>query len=282
MSKRSLFVGVLSLLTLPLQLFATILPFKSFDDLVKESDGIVAARVANLESQYSPNKEIYTFITFDQVEALSGNFHGQSLSLRFKGGRVGNDILDVEGSPNLQVNDRVVLFIQGNGKYMVPVVGWTQGVFRIMQDSKTGQQVIRDHEGNSVQGIRAGLVLKEQKFQPESQIVGPLQIVRSEVARNSGNAGVADNGSTSAAVAAPQGPEKAAMTAQAFLDIVRRAGSKKARVAELRSVAVGDFSMPDDSKDLSVEPGKPAGQGARDGTPVLPKKTPRSHSKDQR
>jgi hypothetical protein len=242
----------------------------------------VAARVASLESKYSPNKEIYTFITFDQVEAMSGNFHGQSLSLRFKGGRVGNDILDVEGSPNLQVNDRVVLFIQGNGKYMVPVVGWTQGVFRIVQDSKTGHQVIRDHEGNSVQGIRGGQVLREQKFQPESEIVGPLQTARSEAARNSANAGVADDSSTSAAVAAPQGPEKAAMTAQAFFDIVRRAGSKKTRVAELRSVAVGDFSMPDDSKDLAVEPGKSAGQGAQGETPVLPKKAPRSQSKDQR
>ena len=114
-----------------LQSSATTLVYKSFNDLMKEADGVVSGHVASVDSQYNANREIYTFVTLDQLEVLSGTYQDSTLTIRLKGGKVENDISHVIGSPEFAEGDRVVLFVNGNGRYMVPLVGWTQGVFRI-------------------------------------------------------------------------------------------------------------------------------------------------------
>lgn len=267
--------GALLILAASIQLGGTTLPFKTFDDLVAESDGIVAGRVAGIESHYSPDREIYTFVTFDQLDVLGGSYQGSALTLRLSGGQVGNDILRVVGSPRFELNERVVLFVHGNGRYMAPLVGWTQGVFRIVRDPATGREVVHDHEGNRLIRVQAGQVIKEEVVQPEADIAGRTQGLGRAGARSQGGAGSSENG----APAAPAAEQSAltgapAMTSQAFLSAIRRSASLKAAQTQLNSVSLMDFSVPSNNADAAAGPRPAPSQVPASEAPVPPGRSP--------
>ena len=133
-----------------LQVYATVLPYYDLHQLIAEADGIVMGTVRSIESAYDPHREIYTFVTLDQLNVIHGGYDQAALVLRLKGGEVDNDVLEVDGSPHFALNEQVILFLQGNGSMIVPLVGWTQGVFRVIEDVVTGRQVVSDQDRKSV------------------------------------------------------------------------------------------------------------------------------------
>lgn len=285
-SRRVLAGGLMLLgLLTSIQAFATTIVYKNFDDLVKEADGIVSGRVASIQSQYNADHEIYTFVTFDQLDVLGGSFQGPSLTLRFKGGQVDNNISQIVGSPEFSLNEQVVLFVQGNGQSMVPVVGWTQGVFRVAQDS-SGQQVIHDHEGNRVLGIRASQVMTDMNAQPVAHIVGQQhRNFVSTMSENKGSEGTADNNaqalpSTTARAAALKAMPT--MTSQSFVSTVKNSAAAKTFQRPMTSVGVGDFSLPANSHtDAAMGAPTPAVQVPNSQSPAEPTRKAMPQVQDQ-
>lgn len=268
-----LIAPALALLAASAQLFATTLPYKGFNDLIAEADGIVVGTVSGIESHRSPNNDIYTFVTLNQLDVLAGSYFNSAITLRLKGGKIDNEVLDVAGSPNFAVNDRVVLFIHGNGKYMVPLVGWTQGMFRIVRD-QNGQQIVTDHEGNRVIAIRGTQVVKDQRIQPEANIIGgPL-------GQRNANAGNPDHGTTGP-VAEQRPSSEPSLASNAFVDAVRKAAAGRAGRGRLNSVAARDFSGISNRAESLAGTAAPAGADARPQAPVLPKRSPTPEVKDQ-
>jgi hypothetical protein len=137
---------------------ATTVPYKSLDALVGESEGIVVGTVRQVQSNYDSRQEINTFVTFDNLKVLGGSYSASGITLRLKGGRVGDEVLVVEGSPQFKEGERVLMFIQGNGREIVPLVGWTQGLFRFVSDPTTGEMMIADSLGRSVVGVEGNHV----------------------------------------------------------------------------------------------------------------------------
>jgi hypothetical protein len=287
--KLHLLSGALCLLLASLPLTATTVPYKSFDDLVKEADAVVSGRVAQVESKYSPEKEIFTFVTLDQLDTVAGSYTGSTLTLRFLGGQIGNDISHVVGSPTFNVDDRVVLFVQGNGRYMVPLVGWTQGVFRVQQDATTGQLAVRDNEGNRVAGVQNGRLVKDLVAQPEAHIVGEMKEQASQAAERRVGLGLADYGeSRIVAGAAPAplspglvAPQRPAISYERFKGAIAQAAVGRKAGGRLESVSLMDFRRPSPNADAAVGPNAPARQVVDQG-PALPKPTPITPQDDQR
>jgi hypothetical protein len=268
----------LSLTTLSLPSSATTLLYKSFNDLMKEADAVVAGHVVSVNSQYNTNKEIYTFVTLDGVEVLSGSYQDSTLTIRLKGGTVDKDISHVIGSPEFTEGEHVVLFISGNGKYMVPLVGWTQGVFRIGQDPATSLEVVKDADGNRVVGIQNGQVLRDPIAQPEATILRQTSGVAAAQSQYEGSAGASDSRqSGNAAGVAAQAQTSAfknapTLSANAFRALVRSSAALRESKGAVSSVRVMDFSVPNANADVSPE-GKPAVNAAgQAGAPVLPKR----------
>lgn len=274
------------------QAHATTIPYKNFNDLLRESDAVVSGRVSKVESKYSANKEdIFTFVTLDQVQTLSGSYSAPTVTLRFLGGQVGNDVLQVSGSPNFAANQQVIVFVQGNGRSMVPVVGWSQGVFRVGRDSATGQQVVRDNEGNRVGGVQNGMLIKETTNQPEAQIIGPQGVELGTTKSGELNAGSADFLAPAAplergaAVAAPDRPVaiQSAMTVTAFVSAIKSAPVSRAAAAVLRSVEPNDADTLSDNSDGSVGGRTAAVSSGQPQAPALPTPAPaESPAQDQR
>ncbi len=280
MSRSKLFSAALSLLALTLQLSATTIVHKSFDELVKESDGIVSGRVAAVESQYSPSKEIYTFVTLDRVEVLAGSYQSSTLTIRLKGGQVGNNISQIVGSPEFNVDDQVVLFIEGNGRYMVPLVGWTQGMFRLVQDPASGLQVVHDHEGNRVLGVKAGQVVKEELVKPAADIVGQAKAFGVTGTRNEASAGTSDAtpavNLAQAQIATSRSPSPT-MTSTSFVGAIKTsAAASKTAVRQLNNVSVLDFSVPGNHTDSFVGSKAPAALTPQSTAPALPARKPQA------
>lgn len=225
--------AVFLLAWMSMQSHATTVLYKDFDALVSEAEGIVVGTVRAVESRYDDDLDIHTFVTLDDLDFVYGTTDKDSLVIRLEGGQVGDDVLEVHGSPQLRLNDRVILFLKGNGETAVPIVGWTQGVFRVAKNSRTGKQVVHDHEGNRVFGVHDRTIKKERKRPAEAHIVDP-QNGESHTARafsateHSSHPGVSDDPGGPASVASePASDDREAMDVTDFLNgIGRRLGQK--------------------------------------------------------
>ncbi len=150
---------------------ATTLLQMNFDDLVTISDGIVAGTVHNIESYYDDQNEIYTDITLKDLDIINGIYNQNTLTIRLNGGEVAGHVLFLEGAPRFDLNDRVILFLLENGKILVPIAGWTQGVFRVITDPSTAKKTVRDHQGNRVFSIAGDRIVKENIYSETANLV---------------------------------------------------------------------------------------------------------------
>lgn len=151
---------------------ATTIMYKSLDDIVKESDGIVQGTVKQVTAKQSGDGDVYTYVTVGNIDALNGYVDGSDLTLRLYGGETEQEGLLVHGSPEFQVNEQVIVFVQGNGKHMVPISGWGQGVFRIQQEPGASNAFVTDSAGNRIFGIDDADIVKESRFADDINIVG--------------------------------------------------------------------------------------------------------------
>jgi hypothetical protein len=280
------FSVALALASLSLPSSATTLVYKSFDDLMKEADAVVAGHVVSVDSQYNANREIYTFVTLDQVEVLSGNYTDSTLTIRLKGGKVQNDISHVIGSPEFTEGERVILFVNGNGRYMVPLVGWTQGVFRIQQDPATSLDVVKDADGNRVVGVQNGHVLRDLVVPSEATILRQLSGVVAAQSRSEGAAGSSDSKSSEPVTTQVQRTVvKVAptLTAEAFRGLIRQSVALQQSKTALASVRLMDFSVPNANVDVTNEgkAGTPNTAAEPAGAPELPRRSDLAPVKDQ-
>lgn len=224
--------------------YATTVPYKSFDQLVREAEGIIVGTVQQVESSYDPTQEIYTFVTLGQLSVLHGSYHQPTFVLRLKGGQVDQDILTVHGSPRLRPKDRVVLFVRGNGRAIVPVVGWTQGVFRILADAATGRAVVSDHEGNRILGLKGSHLIKEHRHPTEAHVIGQEQAI-TRSAEPAATPGSPDQGTSSETVPSQDPsalPVQEGLSVQAFMGLLQAKLARRATAqVPLHSVTVGEF-----------------------------------------
>jgi hypothetical protein len=128
----------------------TVIP-PSFDQLVNESDYIVRAVVKSVDSEYQATdaggKKIVTMVALDVKEVIAGT-PPKDVVLEFLGGRVGNERMVVEGSPQFKVGDEDILFVRGNGHTIVPLVAMMHGRYPIMREAGTGRRYMA--KGNRV------------------------------------------------------------------------------------------------------------------------------------
>lgn len=123
--------------------------------LVDESDLIFAGTVIGTQSV--PVKDgsfAYTYVTFDVEETFKGAVRGRTLTLRTAGGETGRWVYEIAGAPKFAVGDRHVLFVQGNDRFHVPIVGGPQGKLDLVAHPVTQETIVVDHAGQAIDGLR--------------------------------------------------------------------------------------------------------------------------------
>jgi hypothetical protein len=121
---------------------ATVLVPIEFRELVTASPVIVHGQVIDVRTQWvDDRRSIETLITVEATDYLRGNL-GAHVTVKMPGGQMGRYRTTFVGAPQFRSGDEVVLFLKSSGTPYPTVVGFSQGVFRVVPDSRTGRRMI--------------------------------------------------------------------------------------------------------------------------------------------
>jgi hypothetical protein len=132
---RTLLIGstllVSSVLALPAR--ATVLIPTDLTGLSHDAIAIVRGRVASVDAQWTADhRTIETLVTLEAESYLKGSL-GATVQFRVPGGLLGRYRSIVVGAPQFSVDQHVVVFLGAHGPSVPFVVGFSQGVFRMMR-----------------------------------------------------------------------------------------------------------------------------------------------------
>lgn len=152
--RRLLGAVMLLALAVPGRLLATTIVAKSFSDLCREADVIFVGTVAEVTSQWKDRgrMQIETLVRFSHVTPVDGA-GGGDVTLRFGGGEVEGIREEIAGMPQFGPDQRVVVFAR-NGTSISPIVGFRQGLFRVVEGERG--LVVADADHRPVIGIENG------------------------------------------------------------------------------------------------------------------------------
>ena len=134
---------------------ATTVAKMSFSEVVTGAEIIAVGTVTAIEQTWDAELEMpFTLVTFSDLEVLKGTVGSEDLTLRFLGGPAPDGLtLVVAGMPQFAVRDRAVVFSTGNGVQACPLVGWWQGLYRVLFDAGRDEFTVADHLGRGVAGF---------------------------------------------------------------------------------------------------------------------------------
>jgi len=114
----------------------------SFDELVNESTTVVYGRVSDVHGQWSDDRRrIDSLVTIEVVSRYKGS-PGETLTFTVPGGQVGRFMNVVPGAPSFARGDRAVLFLTSRGPRLPITTGFTQGIYRVTVDARTGSALV--------------------------------------------------------------------------------------------------------------------------------------------
>jgi hypothetical protein len=116
--------------------YATTVQRLGLEDLVKRAHTIVAGRVTNSRTYWTPDRKlILTNYTIQVDESMKGAT-SKTLEVTTIGGKVGDVELHVSGMPSFQQGESAVVFIEQSRGYQV-VLGLEQGKFTVANGEVT-------------------------------------------------------------------------------------------------------------------------------------------------
>jgi len=112
---------------------ATVLIGADLGELARDARAIARGRVIAVDATWtSDRRTIETLVTLEVESYLKGAL-GETLQFRVPGGTLGRFRSLVVGAPAFEVDDRVVVFLGARGPSVPYVVGFSQGVYRIVR-----------------------------------------------------------------------------------------------------------------------------------------------------
>ena len=154
------------LLALALPARATVIVPADLGELSRDARAIVRGRVASVDAQWTEDRgTIETIVTLDVENYIKGAL-GPTLRFRVPGGDLGRFRSIVVGAPEFVVDERVVVFLGTQGPSVPFVLGFNQGVFRVVAAA--------DHSGS---------VVTPPPIMPASPDAGAVAIVRGDRSR---------------------------------------------------------------------------------------------------
>lgn len=153
-SKSRLLLSLLAVLLVPLSAGASTVPKVDLATQIDQADLIFVGTVVSSEAVPTGDGNFaFTYVTFDVNETIKGKTHGRSVTLRVAGGDVGVNAFDVGGAPRFATGGQHLLFVEGNDRLGVPLVGWFWGKLDVVTDPKSKRTILVDHTRRAINGI---------------------------------------------------------------------------------------------------------------------------------
>ncbi len=159
-----------SLLLLPVQ--ATTLLSLPIDEVAARAELIFEGEVLAHSPQRDPfSGQIYTTVSFSVQELIKGDYADAILELRFSGGSVGNERLEIPGLTLPAVGETGIYFIESVSQNMInPLLGWSQGHYLISEQG--GQRLIQTNSGQAILEVQAATAVPATIRRPQRLIDG--------------------------------------------------------------------------------------------------------------
>jgi hypothetical protein len=138
---------------------ATIVRALGFEDQCRGADRIFVATVRSIESRRVARAPRYfeTIVGLVVDEVVAGTVPGV-LELRFTGGTIGNERQSIDGMPEFTIGERYVVMVDAehDPPLLSPIVGFDQGLYRVVTEPSGSRAVVRDHAGRPLVERGAG------------------------------------------------------------------------------------------------------------------------------
>jgi GEVED domain/Domain of unknown function DUF11 len=135
--------------------------------MLREADLVFEGTVTDIQYRQSRSDDTgaialpHTFVRFQVNGVLKGQFAGQSLCLRFLGGPAADGrVLTSSHSTLFDLGERSILFVRRNGQAMCPLVGGSEGRFRIVEGkgfTEDGRELVWTEEAQLAFGASSEL-----------------------------------------------------------------------------------------------------------------------------
>lgn len=134
---------------------ATTLLGMDIDDIAERAEIVFEGEVINRQAQLDNNSGIIsTFITFRVIDLIKGDLGGNSLELKFSGGELNGEIVEVSGSTLPKLGETGIYFVESASRDMLnPLLGWSQGHFLIKTEG--GQRRVHTVSDNPVTQVQS-------------------------------------------------------------------------------------------------------------------------------
>lgn len=117
---------------------ATVIVPADLGELARDAIAIVRGRVVAVDSRYTEDRgAVETIVTLEAEAYLKGAL-GQLVRFRVPGGELGRYRSIVVGAPAFAVDQRVIVFLGANGPSVPHIVGFNQGVYRVVRTTDAG------------------------------------------------------------------------------------------------------------------------------------------------
>lgn len=132
----------------------TVLPM-TFSQVVAGAEVIAIGVVSTVEATWDSEREMpFTEVTVSDIDVVKGPVGNRELTLRFLGGPAPNGLtLEVSGMPRFALAQQVVVFSTPDDGRPCPLVGWWQGLYRIVYDAERDARAVVNHAGRPVASI---------------------------------------------------------------------------------------------------------------------------------
>ncbi|MEO6238256.1 MAG: hypothetical protein ABIQ52_14760 [Vicinamibacterales bacterium] len=135
-------VGLVCVLSVQVALHATVIVPIEFRELVMAAPVILHGQVVEVTGNWSDGRRsVETFITVAVADYLKGDL-GSTVTIRVPGGQLGRYRTIFVGAPEFQRGDEVILFLSQARAAYPYIFGLSQGAFRVLADSRSGQRMV--------------------------------------------------------------------------------------------------------------------------------------------
>jgi hypothetical protein len=152
---------------------ATTLQKLTVDEMIAQSTAIVHVKVTSAAPAMR-GRNIYTFYQFQTIETLKATASAQT-QVAVPGGVTGGIRQMVAGAPTLTIGGEYVIFLWTGSSGLTQVIGLSQGLFSVVQDSAGNAVLVRSSAVSATTVNKAGQVVN-----PESVTVS-LTALKAEI-----------------------------------------------------------------------------------------------------
>lgn len=143
------------------------------DELTADAELIFEGEVILTETREDSRSGIIsTYVTFNVVDVMKGDYDAASIELKFMGGAFDGRIVQVSGLQIPQMGEQGIYFVESTSRDLInPLLGWSQGHFIIIVDDDGERRISTANEKpvTEVQGV-SGIPLAIKK--PQALIQG--------------------------------------------------------------------------------------------------------------